>query len=60
MQMYTKAKEHMTALMKSERKAAPPQPTSPKVYEVGNLTLFLVGDMSTAVSGAVVEVEAIS
>ncbi|KJX92413.1 hypothetical protein TI39_contig5855g00001 [Zymoseptoria brevis] len=52
---YEEAKGHMTALMKTERAAqqAVANP-DPRLYDIGNVTLFLAGDMGAGVSGAVV------
>ncbi|KAI5358476.1 putative short-chain dehydrogenase/reductase SDR, NAD(P)-binding domain superfamily [Septoria linicola] len=57
---YEQAKEHMTALMKTERPAKdvpPSKQTPPKFYQVGNLTLFLAGGMGEQISGKIVSLD---
>ncbi|KAK5117511.1 hypothetical protein LTR85_008896 [Meristemomyces frigidus] len=60
---YEEARTHMTALMKTEKiakdvpSASESRQTAAKFYDVGNLTLFLAGDMSESVSGAAVSLD---
>ena len=53
---YEEAKTHMKMLMNTEKINATPGPTkgASKMYDVGNVTLFLAGDMGAVIRSSAV------